>query len=134
MIRSPSRPSGEGVNPGSKEANMAASFGSHAASRKRRKRRLCGVPPHECSGTASRHSPALPAGIKSHATPEEAFGCHRAWLLRQGYRQVGGRELQSPYDGRIVVLTKKRRFGAVLRGGKEERHMPALFLGGTIIG
>jgi hypothetical protein len=80
-----------------------------------------------------RHSPAL-SGIKSHATPEEAFACYRAWLLRQGYRQVGGREFLSPEDGVIVVLTRRSRFGAVLRGGKEERFMPELYLGGTIIG
>src|SRR5262245_13009112 len=113
---------------------MTAPFGSRAASGKRRKRRLCGVPPQECSGAAVRHSPTLPAGIRSYATPEEAFACYRAWLRRQGYRQVGSREFESPQDGRIIVLTKRRRFGAVLRGGKEERHMPALFVGGTIIG
>jgi hypothetical protein len=75
----------------------------------------------------------LPSAIRSHATPEEAFACYRAWLLRQGYRQLGGREFLSP-EGTIIVLTKRRRFGAVLRGGKEERFMPALFLGGTIVG
>ena len=112
---------------------MATVSGSRAVSRKRRKRRLCGVPSPECSGAAMRHSPALPADLKSHATPEEAFACHRAWLLRQGYRQIGGREFLSP-EGTVRVLTRKRRFGAVLRGGKEERLMPSLYLGGTIIG
>jgi hypothetical protein len=87
----------------------------------------------ECCGARLKISPGLSDDLKSHATPEEAFACHRAWLLRQGYKQVGGREFESP-DGTIVVLTKRRRFGAVLRSGKEGRHMPQLFLGGTIVG
>ena|SRR5262249_12411861 len=106
---------------------------SHAARGMRGKRRLCGVPPQECCGIVGGLSPGL-AGLKSHATPEDAFQCHRAWLLRQGYRQIGGREFVSPTDGRIIVLTRRRRFGAVLRGGKESRFMPGSFLGGTIIG
>jgi hypothetical protein len=76
----------------------------------------------------------LSSGLKCHATPQDAFECHRAWLLRQGYKQVGGREFESPYTGCIAVLTKKSRFGAVLRGGKEGRHMPGHFLGGCLIG
>jgi hypothetical protein len=103
------------------------------ASKKRSKRRLCGVPYQECHGDLSQLSPGM-SGLRSHASPEDAFECHRAWLIRQGYRPVGSREFASPDDGRIVVLTKRRRFGAVLRGGKGGRHMPGLHLGGTIIG
>jgi hypothetical protein len=95
---------------------------------------LCGVPPHECRGDAHTLAPGLSGGLKSHATPEQAFECHRAWLLRQGFRQVGSREFERPEQDGIVVLTRKRRFGALLRGGKEGRSMPGLFLGGTIIG
>ena len=113
---------------------MAMSLASHAASRKRTKRRLCGVPFEECQGEAGKLSPGLSSGLKCHATPQDAFECHRAWLLRQGYKQVGGREFESPYTGCIAVLTKKSRFGAVLRGGKEGRHMPGHFLGGCLIG
>jgi hypothetical protein len=113
---------------------MAMSLASHAASRKRIKRRLCGVPFEECQGEAVKLSPGLSSGLKCHATPEDAFECHRVWLLRQGYKQVGGREFESPHNGRIVVLTKKRRFGAILRGGKEGRHMLSHFLGGCLIG
>lgn len=113
---------------------MATSPASHAACTRRVKRRLCGVPFYECQGDQGKLSPGLASGLKSHATPEEAFRCHRAWLLRQGYKPLGGREFESPHDGRIVVLTRKRRFGAVLRGGKEGRHMPAQFLGGAIVG
>jgi hypothetical protein len=112
---------------------MATSSGTHAAGTRRGKRRLCGVPSHECCGSAGKLSPGLTSGLKSHATPEDAFQCHRAWLLRQGYRQVGGREFEAPDTGRVVVLTKRRRFGAVLRGGKEGRFMPGHFLGGCVI-
>jgi len=112
---------------------MAATTGYSSAGRKARKRRLCGLPAHECRGDSGGLSPGLPA-VKSHATPQEAFECYRAWLLRQGYCQVGGREFQSPGGGRIVVLTKRSRFGALLRGGKEGRHMPAQFPGGAIVG
>src|SRR5262245_26012836 len=112
---------------------MATLSGPRTARGKRGKRRLCGVPPHECCGTSGGLSPGLSFGLKSHATPEQAFECHRAWLLRQGYRQVGGREFESPHGG-VVVLTKKSRFGAPLRGGKENRSMPARFTGGTIVG
>src|SRR5262249_27674507 len=118
---------------GIKESVMATTTGSHAPSGRRGKRRLCGVPASECRGAPVRLSPALTSGLKTHGTPEEAFGCYRAWLLRLGYRQVGSREFESP-DGSVVVLTRKRRFGAVLRGGKEGRHMPGLFPGGTIVG
>ncbi|HKI30858.1 MAG TPA: hypothetical protein VKA46_03220 [Gemmataceae bacterium] len=111
---------------------MAATTGYGTAGRKARKRRLCGLPAQECRGDAGGLSPGL-SGLKSHATAEEAFECYRAWLLRQGYRQVGGREFEAPRAGRIVVLTKKSRFGALLRGGKEGRHMPAQFPGGAIV-
>jgi len=113
---------------------MAVSSASHAASKKRVKRRLCGVPFQECRGEAGKLSPGLSSGLKSHVTPQEAFECHRAWLLRQGYKQVGSREFESPHDGCIFVLTKKGRIGAMLRGGKEGRHMPSHFLGGCLIG
>jgi hypothetical protein len=112
---------------------MAATTGYVSAGRKSRKRRLCGVPVHECRGDAGGLSPGL-SGLKSHATAEEAFECYRAWLLRQGYRQIGSREFVPPGIGGIVVLTRKSRFGALLRGGKEGRHMPALFAGGAIVG
>jgi hypothetical protein len=95
---------------------------------------LCGVPPHECCGSHLKLAPGLPAELKSHATPQQAFECYRAWLLRQGYHQIGSREFETPAQDGIVVLTRKHRFGALLRGGKEGRYMPALFLGGTIIG
>lgn len=112
---------------------MATATGFSPASRKTRKRRLCGLPAQECRGDAVRLSPGLPA-LRSHATPEEAFECYRAYLLRQGYRQVGGREFESPGGGRVVVLTKRSRFGARLRGGKEGRHMPTQLLGGAVVG
>jgi hypothetical protein len=104
---------------------MAALASSHAAGKKQWKRRLCGVPSPECCGTLAKLSPGLPSGLKSRATPEEAFACHRGWLPRQDYRQVGGREFESPRDARVIVLTKRQCFGAVLRAGKEGRHMPS---------
>jgi hypothetical protein len=112
---------------------MAATTTARGAGGKRGKRRLCGVPAHECCGSRATLAPGL-SELKSHATPEQAFECYRAWLLRQGYRQIGSREFETPGQDGIVMLTRKSRFGAMLRGGKEGRYMSDLFLGGTIIG
>ena len=121
------------MNPGFKESVVVTSSTSGTTTRGG-KRRLCGVPADHCCGALSRFSRGLREGSKSHTGPEDAFQCYRSWLLRQGYRQVGSREFESPHDGCIFVLTKKGRIGAMLRGGKEGRHMPSHFLGACRIG
>lgn len=104
---------------------------SGGARRKRHKKYLCGVPQAQCCGSQSTTAGCL-KGTKSHSSTIEAFKCYANYLIRDGYKQVGPREFCKD-DGPIIVLTKKIRFGAVLRGGKGERHMAKDFHGGTII-
>ncbi len=100
----------------------------------RRNRWLCQTPPHLCRGSKTVIAPAL-AGRPSHASPEEAFRCYVAYLLSQGYKRAGSREFAPPDDGPVLVLTKKSRYGARLRAGKEGRVMPGEpFNDGVIIG
>ena len=51
----------------------------------------------------------------------------------EGCKQIGPREFARPNDGPIVLLTKKIRFGARLRGGKGDRFMSEKTPGGHII-
>lgn len=102
--------------------------------RKRPKKFLCGVPYDHCVGGTQRTSHGLKGGYKSHNTTFEAAKCYADYLVNVlKYTQIGPREFAAPDDGPIHVLTKKSRFGARLRGGKEERMMPAQFCGGTIV-
>lgn len=56
------------------------------------------------------------------------------YLQRQGYERVGPREFAAPDGGPVRVLTKKCRFGARLRPGKEHaRFMPSVKEGGVVI-
>ena len=59
---------------------------------------------------------------KLHSTTEEAFGCYEKYLLSQNFIKVGSREFKSPTDGTIHVLTKKSRYGAPFRYGKEKQN------------
>jgi len=56
--------------------------------------------------------------IKVHHTSAEAFRCRARWLVKvQGWEQIGSREFRK--DGEpVLVLSKKCRFGGVLRSGK----------------
>lgn len=93
------------------------------------RRYLCGVEYSECSGSYV----TTPSGPrKAHGSSEEAFKCMAAYLLRQGFTQVGGREFAAPNNGPIRVLTKKSRFGFPLRPGKENRWMHRRFPGGGV--
>lgn len=56
-----------------------------------------------------------PSMFQSH---EEAFKAHRAYLIRQGFKPIGSKELIDPVDGRVLVLTRPGKFGRRLRGGK----------------
>src|SRR5690348_7748840 len=80
---------------------------------------MCGVPRAECSGSLENVNVALGGARKLHSTPEEAFNCHRRYLISQGWTQTGPRTFSSPDGGPVRVLTKKSRFGAALRNGKE---------------
>lgn len=85
---------------------------------------LCGVPIQYCQGAATKTSSGLRID-KSHSSPHEAFRCMSHYLVSvEGYEQIGGREFRK--EGHpIRVLTKKTRFGARLRTGKnQERMMP----------
>ena len=79
------------------------------------RRHICGTPLDGCTGTLSTVDKE---GIGTHSTAEEAFECHRQYLLAQGFTPIGPRELIDPTDGRVRVLTKKIRFGARVRRGK----------------
>lgn len=77
---------------------------------------MCGTPSHECSG-AKRIVP-WPGDVRAHEDPAAAFKCHKSYLIRLGFTEVGRRELVNPETGAIRVLTKPSRFGAPLRQGK----------------
>ena len=81
----------------------------------------CGTPAIHCSGTRRLQAPAI--DLKFHSSRAEAFKCYKKYLVNvEGYTQIGGREFRK--DGHPVrVLTKKIRFGARLRPGKEGRVM-----------
>ena len=86
---------------------------------------LCGTPQDSCNGTVSAVSSGLMRSRKAHISPQDAFSCHAKYLRSLGFKQVGSREFQDPSDGTIRVLTRKGKFGARLRTGKENtRHMP----------
>jgi hypothetical protein len=57
---------------------------------------------------------------KTHSSTDEAFLCHKKYLLSQGYTQVGSREFASPNGGPIRLLRKKSKYGTPLRKGKAD--------------
>lgn len=83
----------------------------------------CGV--HEdCTGERGALSSGLQgAGIRLHDSPESAFACMKASLLRQGYTQLDGRAFSPPDSGEVRILTRPSKFGARLQGGKGRRWM-----------
>src|SRR5689334_11732959 len=100
----------------------------------------CGTPRNACSGSTLSVSHGLSGTSQAHghSSPEEAFKCHRAHLLGQGYTQLDGRALRPPVGpdgelGEVVILTKPSRFGGMLRGGKGSRSMPNGKHGGNIV-
>lgn len=114
---------------------MADALMSGGARRKRPHKILCGVPDINCMGTWTAASNGIRHGgqRKLHTSPEEAFKCYAKYLLSQGYKQIGPREFAPPDGGPIMLLSKKSKFGARCRGGKGDRQMPCLNVGGTII-
>jgi hypothetical protein len=105
---------------------------SHGIKSKRPHKYLCGVPSDKCTGGMTGVSNGLKKAGKTHGSPAEAHKCYSKWLLSQGYTQVGPREY-SKNGGPILLLTKKSKFGARLRGGKADRQMPSVTPGGLII-
>lgn len=86
---------------------------------------LCGVPVDYCCGGSYVVSSGLGKSRKVHRTHEEAFNCHKNYLIKQGFVNIGSRELIDPKDNSIRILTKKSKFGGKLRKGKEgSRAMP----------
>ena len=67
------------------------------------RRHICGTPREGCTGTLSTVDKE---GIGTHATAQEAFECHRRFLISRGFVPVGMRELIDPADGCVRVLTK----------------------------
>lgn len=65
------------------------------------------------------------AATRTHASHEAAFTCHSNHLLKTGYTKVDSRAFAPPDGGPIRVLTKRSRFGAVLRNGKEGTRVMA---------
>ena len=80
---------------------------------------LCGTPKDHCSGTQGNVNAALGGTRKVHSSSENAFKCHKDYLIRIGYTVVDSRGLRAPDGSGIRVLTKPIRFGAKLRNGKE---------------
>ena len=61
---------------------------------------------------------------RCHISHDTAFRCMVQYLLKQGFEQIGAREFRSP-EGGVRVLTKRSRYGARLKMGKEgTRFMP----------
>lgn len=111
---------------------MASSaFSGSGAKRKRPHKFLCGTPQSYCTGGQAQTSHGL-KNMKTHGSSLQAFNCYKSYLIQTGYKQVGPRELCKD-DGPIVVLTKKSRFGARLRGAKGDRQMPSTDATGGVV-
>src|SRR5688500_14464476 len=101
-------------------------------------RSLCGVPDNECSGGNFPVNKGMHVK-RTHESPQQAFKCHKRWLLKQGYEQIGSREFRPPDGSETLVLTKQSKFGGKVRKGKTGEQGDAgkrcAFMkgGGTII-
>ena len=83
----------------------------------------CQTPVAHCTGSITPMAPAL-LGLKTHSSHEEAFDCYVAYLKKIGYRQIGAHEFVLFEDQPVLVVSKRSRYGARLRLGKEgSRHM-----------
>lgn len=92
----------------------------------RQRRVLCGVPREYCTGGKLITDQSLGTN-KCHISRGAAFDCRVNHLVNVlGYKQIGSKEFSPPDGGRILVLTKRIRYGGLLRSGKEQtRFMPA---------
>ena len=78
---------------------------------------LCGVNKADCTGDFTMLNSGMGKSMKTHISSEDAFKCYSKWLIRQGYTRIGNREFFKEGNP-ILVLTKKCRFGGILRRGK----------------
>lgn len=78
----------------------------------------CGVPVEFCGGGLCKLNNGM-RPMQAHQSSVEAFNCHKAFLLKKGYKVVDSRAFAPPDGGPIQVLTKRCRFGVRLRNGKE---------------
>lgn len=101
---------------------------------------FCGTPKSFCSGAHT----IMNAGFnndkaaKLHDDHEQAFACYSRYLVaEQQHKRVGSREFETP-SGSILVLTKKSKFGAKMRMGKNQNKEGKRFMpqqhNGAIIG
>lgn len=88
---------------------------------------ICQTPDKHCSAGYVQVNARMGKSAKAHASNIEAFLCFKRYLVNvKGYTQIGGREFSPPGDdGPVLVLTKKIRYGARLRHGKQGRYQPA---------
>lgn len=96
----------------------------------------CGVPAERCCGSICKSNKWVASQIKkAHGSSQAAFDCMKNYLIKQGYTKIGSREFSPPDGGPVRVLTKKRRYGARMRQGKESgRVRPVSRWGGVIVG
>ena len=78
----------------------------------------CPTPKDKCTGSLIFVNNSLGKSMMAHGSSEQAFKCYCQYLLSQGYKQVGSKEFEPPNGGPVLVLTKKSKFGGVLRPGK----------------
>jgi hypothetical protein len=97
---------------------------------------LCGVPPEKCCGSLCKANKWITAQVKkSHGSSQAAFECMKNYLVKQGFTKIGSREFSPADGGPVRVLTKKCRYGARLRQGKEKgRVRPVKKWGGVVVG
>ena len=100
-------------------------------------RTVCGTPKEHCSGAQYNVNKGMHI-TRVHQTPQEAYACYAKYLTNQGYVAGDNREFRKAGEP-TIVLTKKCRFGAQVRGGKGgekgEKTKRAAFMhrGGTVI-
>ena len=78
---------------------------------------LCGVNKADCTGDFTMLNSGMGKSMKTHISSEDAFKCYSKFLIKQGYIRIGSREFFKEGNP-ILVLTKKCRFGGILRRGK----------------
>ena len=96
----------------------------------------CPTPKEHCTGGKRLTNASMrDKGVRYHQTHGQAYKCYRRYLVRiLGFEDMGNREFRPPDGGPRVMLTKKSRFGASMRLGKEgARWQPPGSRGGTII-
>ena len=63
-------------------------------------------------------SQGMKRSVRCHSTRDQAFRCHAQYLVDVlGYKRVGSREFHKE-GSPIKVLSKRSKFGGVLRRGK----------------